>query len=82
MSTTYEIPEFRRVLLCVNITLGSGESYNVGYSASDTGLVSAGNAVKNSGNLSMSGTVGITINNAGGNESRPRNVAMMYVIKL
>ena len=65
----------------VDITLGSGQSYNVGYSASDSGLVSAGNAVKNSGNLSMSGTVGITINNAGGTESRPRNVAMMYIIK-
>ena len=29
----------------------------------------------------MSGNVGITINNAGGSESRPRNIAMMYIIK-
>ena len=66
----------------VNITLGSGQSYNVGYSASDNGLVAANNAVKNTGSLSMSGTVGITINPDGGNESRPRNVAMMYICLL
>ena len=65
----------------VDITLGSGQPYNVGYANNDTALVSAGSAVKNSGNLSMSGTVGITINNDGGTESRPRNVALMYIIK-
>ena len=39
-------------------------------------------AINTSGNLSMSGSVGITINNAGGSESRPNNVALMYIIKL
>ena len=64
----------------VNITLGSGQSYNVGYASSDSSLVAAGNAVKTSGSLSMTGTVGITISNQG-SETRPRNIAMMYVIK-
>ena len=64
----------------VGITLGSGQGYQIGYRTNDNVLT--GDAVKNSGNLSMSGTVGITINNAGGNESRPRNVAMMYIIRI
>ena len=64
----------------VAITLGSGQSYQIGYRTSDSG--STNQAILNSGNLSMSGTVGITINNAGGNESRPRNVAMMYIIRI
>tara|TARA_S200000501_G_scaffold370575_1_gene412004 strand:+ start:742 stop:1887 length:1146 start_codon:yes stop_codon:yes gene_type:complete len=64
----------------VAVTLGSGQSYQVGYRNNDGVLT--GDAVKNSGNLSMSGTVGITINNDGGNESRPRNVAMMYIIRI
>jgi len=65
----------------VNITLGSGQSYNVGYANSDNqGNVAAGDAVKTSGSLSMTGTVGITISNQG-SETRPRNIAMMYVIK-
>ena len=64
----------------VGVTLGSGQGYQIGYRTNDNVLT--GQAVKNSGNLSMSGTVGITINNAGGNESRPRNVAMMYIIRI
>jgi microcystin-dependent protein len=64
----------------VAITLGSGQSYQIGYRTSDSG--STNQAILNSGNLSMSGTVGITINNTGGNESRPRNVAMMYIIRI
>ena len=64
----------------VAITLGSGQSYQIGYSTSNSG--STNQAILDSGSLSMSGTVGITINNNGGNESRPRNVALMYIIKL
>ena len=64
----------------VAITLGSGQSYQIGYATNNNGQT--GQAVQNSGNLSMSGTVGITINNTGGNESRPRNVAMMYIIRI
>ena len=64
----------------VAITLGSGQGYQIGYATNNNGQT--GQAVQNSGNLSMSGTVGITINNAGGNESRPRNVAMMYIIRI
>tara|TARA_A100001391_G_scaffold164419_1_gene124121 strand:+ start:1899 stop:3044 length:1146 start_codon:yes stop_codon:yes gene_type:complete len=64
----------------VGITLGSGQGYQIGYRTNDNVLT--GDAVKFSGNLSMSGTVGITINNTGTNESRPRNVAMMYIIRI
>ena len=67
-------------ILNVGITLGSGQSYQVGYANNDSGNGSG--PVQNSGNLSMSGSVGITINNNGGTESRPRNVALMYIIKL
>jgi len=61
----------------VGVTLGSGQAYQIGYDASDN-LV--GSVVKNSGNLSMSGNVGITISPAG-SEARPRNIALMYIIK-
>ena len=61
----------------VSVTLGSGQPYQIGYDASDN-LVS--NVVKSSGNLSMSGNVGITISPAG-SEARPRNIALMYIIK-
>ena len=64
----------------VAITLGSGQSYQIGYATNDGG--NTNQAVLNSGNLSMSGSVGITINNTGTNESRPRNVAMMYIIRI
>jgi len=64
----------------VGVTLGSGQGYQVGYQNNNSGTVSG--VVQNSGNLSMSGTVGISINNTGGSETRPRNVALMYVIKL
>ena len=63
----------------VGITLGSGQGYQIGYRTNDAVLT--GDAVKFSGNLSMSGNVGITINNQG-TESRPRNVAMMYIIRI
>ena len=62
-----------------NVTLGSGQSYEIGYHTSNSGKSTS--AIQDSGNLSMSGSVGITINNAGGSESRPRNIAMMYIIK-
>jgi microcystin-dependent protein len=64
----------------VAITLGSGQSYQIGYATNFSG--DTNQAINTSGNLSMSGTVGITINNTGGNESRPRNVAMMYIIRI
>ena len=64
----------------VGITLGSGQSYQIGYATNFSG--DTNQAINTSGNLSMSGSVGITINNAGGNESRPSNIALMYIIKL
>ena len=64
----------------VAITLGSGQSYQIGYATNFSG--DTNQAINTSGNLSMSGSVGININNAGGNESRPSNVALMYIIKL
>ena len=63
----------------VGITLGSGQGYQIGYATNDSG--NTGQAVLNSGNLSMSGSVSLTINNNGGSEARPQNIAMMYVIK-
>ena len=63
----------------VAITLGSGQSYQIGYSTSNSG--STNQAILDSGSLSMSGTVGITINNQG-SEARPRNIAMLYIIKI
>ena len=63
----------------VGITLGSGQGYQIGYATNDSG--NTGQAVLNSGNLSMSGSVSLSINNNGGSEARPQNIAMMYVIK-
>ena len=71
----------------VNITLGSGQSYNVGYSNNDGALVSAGSAVKDSGNLSLSSTMSLTINHdpfnafVGEDDTRPQNIALIYIIK-
>lgn len=68
----------------VNITLGSGQSYNVGYANNDNqGLVAANNAVKDSGNFAsnITSTLALTLNNDGGSESRPKNLALMYIIK-
>tara|TARA_R100000278_G_scaffold121791_1_gene106487 strand:- start:2559 stop:3728 length:1170 start_codon:yes stop_codon:yes gene_type:complete len=67
----------------VNITLGSGQSYNVGYANNDSGLVAANNAVKNSGNIGhlITSTLSLSLNSNGHNESRPHNVAMIYIIK-
>ena len=63
----------------VGITLGSGQGYQIGYRTNDNVLT--GDAIKNSNTLSMSGNVGITISPAG-SEARPRNIAMMYIIKI
>ena len=63
----------------VGITLGSGQGYQIGYRTNDNVLT--GQAVKNSGNLSMSGNVGITISDSG-SEAKPRNIAMMYIIRI
>ena len=71
----------------VDITLGSGQSYNVGYSNNDGALVSAGSAVKDSGNLSLSSTMSLTINHdpahgyTGEDDTRPQNIALIYIIK-
>jgi len=62
------------------ITLGSGQSYQIGYATNFNG--DTNQAINTSGDLSLSGNVGITINNTGGSETRPRNVALMYIIKL
>ena len=64
----------------VAITLGQGQSYQIGYATSFSG--DTNQAINTSGSLSLSGNVGITINNTGGSETRPRNVALMYIIKL
>ena len=68
----------------VNVTLGSGQSYNVGYANSDNqGNITANNAVKNSGNFasSITSTLALSLNTSGTTESRPKNVAMIYIIK-
>ena len=67
----------------VGITLGSGQSYNVGYANNDGGLVAANNAVKNSGNIGhlISSTLSLSLNNNGGADARPDNIAMIYIIK-
>ena len=62
----------------VGVTLGSGQAYQIGYANHDFALET--NVVKNSNNLSMTGNVGITISPAG-SEARPRNIALMYIIK-
>jgi len=62
----------------VGITLGSGQGYQIGYRTNDN--VVTGDAVKFSGNQTMTGNVGITISPAG-SEARPRNIALMYIIK-
>ncbi len=61
----------------VGITLGSGQSYQVGYAAHDNGL--EGDVIKFSGNQTMTGTApNIDVD---GSTTRPRNIAMMYIIK-
>tara|TARA_B100001287_G_scaffold152484_1_gene128337 strand:- start:695 stop:1621 length:927 start_codon:yes stop_codon:yes gene_type:complete len=53
----------------VAITLGSGQSYQIGYSGSQSSVTTG------------SSSTGISLGSSGGNESRPRNLALMYVIK-
>ena len=53
----------------VAITLGSGQSYQLGYSSNISSRTSG------------TASTGISINNQGGSESRPRNVSLMYIIK-
>lgn len=67
----------------VGITLGSGQSYNVGYANNDGGLVAANNAVKNSGDIGhlITSTLSLNLNVSGGDESRPKNLALIYIIK-
>ena len=62
----------------VGITLGSGQGYQIGYRTNDS--VVTGDAVKFSGTQTMTGNVGIIISPAG-SEARPRNIALMYIIK-
>ena len=65
-----------------NITLGSGQSYTIGYSTSTSGSVSAGQAVHNTSvGSSINSSLSLTLNSSGGTDSRPTNVAMIYIIK-
>ena len=57
----------------VGITLGSGQSYQIGYS----GSISS----RSSGSASTGISVSTTTSNQG-SEARPRNVAMLYIIKI
>ena len=63
-----------------NITLGSGQTYHVGYQNSSG---STSNVIFNSGSLSLS--LSLTVNNdptsTAENESRPINIALIYIIK-
>ena len=69
----------------VYVTLGSGQSYYASYANNDNVLTPAGTVVKTSGNLSLSTSISLTVNNdpvaTGDNESRPKNVALIYIIK-
>ena len=53
----------------VAITLGSGQSYQIGYSGQQSSITTG------------TSSTGISINNAGGSEARPRNVSLMYIIR-
>ena len=57
----------------VAITLGSGQSYQIGYS----GSISS----RSSGSATTGISVSTTTSNQG-SEARPRNIAMMYIIKI
>lgn len=67
----------------VGITLGSGQGYQIGYRTNDGVLTS--NPIKHSGNLSLSTSISLTINAdpiaTTDNESRPINIALIYIIK-
>ena len=68
----------------VAVTLGSGQSYQVGYRNNDGVLTDQ--AVKDSGDLTnLSTSISLTINNdpiaTSEDESRPRNIALIYIIK-
>ena len=53
----------------VAITLGSGQSYQIGYSGQQSTITTA------------TSSTGISLATSGGTEARPRNVALMYIIK-
>ncbi len=53
----------------VAITLGSGQSYQIGYSGQQS-TVTTGTS-----------STGISLGTSGGTEARPRNVSLMYIIK-
>ena len=61
-----------------HITLGSGQSYYMGFNNS---VDAGGTIIGNSGNLTLSGSISLTINNQGTTESRPENIALIYIIK-
>lgn len=67
----------------VGITLGSGQSYQIGYATNEAGNTTA--AIGSSGNLSLSTSISLTINAdpivTTDNESRPINIALIYIIK-
>ncbi len=67
------------------ITLGSGQSYQIGYATNNNG--DTNQAISTSGNLSLSSTMNLTINHDPVNaftdedDTRPQNIALIYIIK-
>ena len=65
------------------ITLGSGQHYYIGFPTTDENTQASGTVIHDSGNLSQSLT--LTINNdpvaTTEDESRPVNIALIYIIK-
>ena len=53
----------------VAITLGSGQSYQIGYSGQQSSVTTG------------TSSTGISLGTSGGTEARPRNVSLMYIIK-
>ena len=68
----------------VGITLGSGQGYHISYANSDNqGNIAANHAVKDSGNFAnnITSTLSLNLNLSGGDEARPKNLALIYIIK-
>ena len=66
-----------------NITLGSGQTYYLGFPNTQTNTQAANTVIHMSGNIghTISSTLSLSLNTNGHNESRPHNVALMYIIK-
>ena len=68
------------------INLDHGQEYHIGYHKTDNYIALANTPVKSSGTLTSTGSATITINNdpftvSGIDESRPRNISLIYIIK-